>query len=166
MIERSELLKLVLNILDPPAEADDDDLLAMEERFAEEIPHPGGEDLLNYPEHWGLPKNPSPEEIVDAALSWVPRALTMRIASVREHPSEESLRCYEVEIQGLILTQVVSGHEFRENQTVVVALSGCELLEGGKVEHLFVGEAFSAGQILGLTGLPPGEDVSSKYCIS
>jgi len=37
-------------------------------KFKNSINHPGGSDLIFYPEHVGLPKNPTVEEIVDLAI--------------------------------------------------------------------------------------------------
>jgi len=40
-------------------------------KFENSINHPGGSDLIYYPELAGLPKNPTVEEIVDLALKGI-----------------------------------------------------------------------------------------------
>lgn len=51
-------------------EADEQDALAV--KFIENINHPGGTDLIFYPELVGLPSNPSVYEIVDLAMKGIP----------------------------------------------------------------------------------------------
>ena len=51
-------------------EADEQDALAV--KFIENINHPGGTDLIFYPELVGLPSNPSVYKIVDLAMKGIP----------------------------------------------------------------------------------------------
>ena len=163
-MDREELVGLVKYITDPPIEADEGDVGAMIDRFVGSIPHPGGTDLIYYPENWGLPSDLSPEGVVQAALGWKPRTLVMKVNQVRLHPRESGLRCYSVVVDGVVRTQVVAKSGIDEGAAVVVALSGCTLLDGTEVLHSFVGRAFSAGQLLGVTELPVGSDLTSIYC--
>ncbi len=164
MTDRDELLAIVRYIMNVPEDADEGALSDRLERFIEAIPHPGGSDLLYYPQHWGLPLDLSAEGVVEAALSWVPRALVMEVAAVRAHPSDDGLRCYQVVVPGSLRTQIVAAPGFSDGDAVVVALAGCRLLDGSSVRHSFVGHAFSAGLLLEGSELPPDSDVTATYC--
>jgi len=164
-MEPEDLLALVTYIVDPPEGADEEDVHNQVERFVKAIPHPAGTDLLYYPEHWGLPRDLTPEGVVAAALSWKPRAIVMRVTQVRPHPDDDRLRGYAVVVDGAIRTQVVAEAGIGEGESVVVALSGCRLRDGTNVAHSFVGRAFSVGKLVEVTSLPPGSDVTSAYCM-
>ena len=45
---------------------------ALIERFATAVPHPAATDLIFWPQTHGFDYDPSPEEIVDAALAYRP----------------------------------------------------------------------------------------------
>jgi len=139
MTGRDELLVLVRRIIDPPDDMDESEHGELLGQFESSIPHPGGTDLLYYPQHWGLTGDVSPEDVVDAALSWVPRALVMRVRRVRPHLDDRKLRCYEVVVEGVMQTQVVAAAGVEEGAAVVVALSGCRLRDGTMVRQVTLG---------------------------
>jgi predicted RNA-binding protein with EMAP domain len=87
----------------------------------------------------------------------------MKVASVRAHPDDDGLRCYQVAANGGIRTQVVGGAGLSEGDAVVVALSGCRLLDGSIVVHSFVGRAFSAGRVVQESDLLPDSGVTSAH---
>nr|WP_304059791.1 bacteriocin immunity protein [Enterocloster clostridioformis] len=49
----------------------EDEHVKMVVKFEKNINHPGGSDLIYYPELVGLPKNPTVEEIVDLAIKGI-----------------------------------------------------------------------------------------------
>lgn len=74
-MDRDALVDLVRRIMAAEGETEEeaDRLIAL---FAANVPHPRAIDLMFYPEReFGPGRDPTPEEIVDRALSYVPRAL-------------------------------------------------------------------------------------------
>ena len=130
MTDRDELLALVRQIADPSDDMGDEELSRLEERFADSIRHPGGEDLINYPDRWGLPPDPSPEQVVEAAVSWKPRALVMRVTHVRPHPLDDRFALLRGGCRRSHRTQVVAPVGIAAGAAVVIALSGCRLPDG------------------------------------
>jgi hypothetical protein len=158
-MNEQELLRIVTTLLAPSAEVTADELEDLTDKFAGAIPHPGGTDLLHYPQNWGLPADPSPEEIVKEVLSWKPRVLSMTVTSIHRHLSRSDLFCVGVEVEGKIRTQVVSSLKPNVGDTCAVALSGTRLNRGKKVTHGFVDGAYTAGELLGLTSELPGVEL-------
>lgn len=75
-MSREELLKLVRIISNAGLDEEtgkkynEKEIDRLVEIFEENIPHPGGSDLLFYPELCGLPNDVSPEKMLDVALSY------------------------------------------------------------------------------------------------
>lgn len=71
--ELVDLVKTIISMRDP----NNDKLLSEEEhhalvlKFKRGINHPGGTDLIYYPELVGLPSEPTVDEIVDLAIKGV-----------------------------------------------------------------------------------------------
>ena len=154
-----ELLRIVQTLTLPGPDVTGDQLEQLTDVFQDEISHPGGTDLLYYPDSWGLSANPSPQEIVKEALCWKPRVIAMAVTYVRRHPNRDDLFCYGVEVKGKIRTQVVSPLKLNVGDICAVALSGIVLSSGHRVRHGFVDRAYSAGEILGVTDEPPGVEL-------
>lgn len=144
---RSKLLHIVKTIFDPPDEIDADTLSEMEDEFCDSIDHPGGSALLHYPECWGLGESPTADQIVDEALNWKPRIITMTVESMRPHFRRAGTYVYDVAGAG-IRTQVVSQLKLSVGQACQVALSGARLFDGGIASHGFIDDVFSAGEIV------------------
>lgn len=75
-LSREDLVDLVdsiINVYDKKTkkELTEKEHVALVVKFRKGINHPGGSDLIYYPELVGLPKNPTIEEIVDLALKGV-----------------------------------------------------------------------------------------------
>jgi len=72
-LSRDELLELVKSIMTVRDKygnlLSEEDHLALVVKFKNSINHPGGSDLIYYPELVGLPPDPTAEEIVDLAMS-------------------------------------------------------------------------------------------------
>jgi Colicin immunity protein / pyocin immunity protein len=139
----------------------DEELDQLIEEFVDSIPHPGGTDLIYYPENWGVPPDASAEMIVTEALSWRPRIVAIRVNYVRPHPRRKDLSCIGVELPNSICTQVLSTEKYGVGDTCVVALSGVRLQSGKVIEHGFVNKVFTAGEILGTTDKAPGTEFSA-----
>ena len=69
-MDRSELIGLVRRIMNDvaPSEEEADRLIAL---FEESVPHPRASGLIFYPEE-EFGREPTPEEVVDRALSYRP----------------------------------------------------------------------------------------------
>lgn len=72
-LSREDLVDLVdsiINIYDKKhkRELTEEEHVALVVKFIKGINHPGGSDLIFYPELVGLPQNPTIEEIVDLAM--------------------------------------------------------------------------------------------------
>jgi len=75
-LSREELVDLVdsiMNVYDKKEKRKltETEHVALVGKFRKGINHPGGSDLIYYPELVGLPKNPTAEEIVDLAMKGV-----------------------------------------------------------------------------------------------
>lgn len=71
--ELIKLVKIISNAgfdVDTGKKYNEKEIDRLVEIFEENIPHPGGSDLIFYPDLCGLPNDASPEEIVDAALNY------------------------------------------------------------------------------------------------
>jgi hypothetical protein len=68
--KRAELIVLVDRIL--RAEAAGEERSRLMDVFEQEVLNPEASNLIDFPYHCGLGRNPSAEEIVDAALSFRP----------------------------------------------------------------------------------------------
>lgn len=72
-LSRDELMELVNSIITVRDKdgnlLSEADHLALVVKFKNSINHPGGSDLIYYPELVGLPPEPTAEEIVDLAMS-------------------------------------------------------------------------------------------------
>lgn len=76
-MSKEELINLVETITTMYDKKNQKELDAYEQdalvtKFEESINHPGGSDLIFYPELVGLPFEPSVEEIVDLAMKGIP----------------------------------------------------------------------------------------------
>ncbi len=68
--ELIELVKSIMTVCDKDGnELSEADHFALVQKFKKSIRHPGGSDLIYYPELVGLPPEPTAEEIVDLAMS-------------------------------------------------------------------------------------------------
>jgi hypothetical protein len=162
-MNENELLGIVNTLTSPGDDATEEELEELIDKFVSGIPHPGGTDLLFYPENWGLPPNPTSEEIVKAALSWKPRVLAMTVTTIRRHPRRKDLFCVGVEVRGVILTQVITSIKgLNVGDICAVALSGTRLCNGKIVVHGFIEGAYTAGEIVGLTKERPGVELSPE----
>lgn len=76
-LSRQELIDLVECIVSggydksTGEKCSEDEHVRMVVKFRNSINHPGGSDLIYYPELVGLPKNPTVEEIVDLAIKGI-----------------------------------------------------------------------------------------------
>lgn len=69
-LSRDELIALVARIMRAEAdEAEEDRLVAL---FDDSVAHPSATDLIFYPQKYFKHDEPTPEEIVDAALAYRP----------------------------------------------------------------------------------------------
>ncbi|WDI42600.1 bacteriocin immunity protein [Bremerella sp. P1] len=159
-MNRQDLIAMINQILDPDENTSSEDIDRLLEEFISSIKHPGGSDLIYYPENWGLNSCASAEDIANEAMSWAPRVVSMKVSYARPHPNRDDLICYGVEIEGHIQTQVVSSLTLKPRENCAVALSGVRLPDGSTVQHVFVDQAFSAGVILGRTGQPVGMELA------
>lgn len=73
---REELIELGKEIV--AENSDEERLRGLREKFSNNVPHPNGATLFNYPENFNARKmklsqyNPTVEEVVDLALSYKP----------------------------------------------------------------------------------------------
>ena len=69
--ELAELVKTIQTVRDQKTgrTLSEEEHCALLTKFKKSISHPGGSDLIYYPELVGLPREPSVDEIVDMALS-------------------------------------------------------------------------------------------------
>lgn len=65
---RAALISLVETIM--ARQLPEEDLDGLVDEFAAQVPHPRAADLIFWPRFEGLPADPTPEQIVDAALSY------------------------------------------------------------------------------------------------
>jgi hypothetical protein len=135
-------------------------LLELRELFGKSISHPAGTSLLSYPDHWGLSRQATPEEIVREAVSWRPRVLAMTVTEVGRHVFRQDLFAIMVEVKGKIHTQVISPIKPNVGDVYAIALSGVRLPDGREVKHGFRDRMYSVGDLLGKTEKPEGTELS------
>ena len=69
-LTRSELIAIVTTLLEAPP-ATEEEVERLIRNFSANVPHPEASDLIYWPEHaFGPGADPTPEEIVDRALSY------------------------------------------------------------------------------------------------
>ncbi|MEM8864635.1 MAG: bacteriocin immunity protein [Planctomycetota bacterium] len=155
-MERDEILCVIEKLIEADDTLSEEDIEALVQRFVDSIDHPGGSDLIYFPHFWGLGHDPSPEQILDEAINWIPRVLVMQIVEKTKHPRRTDLECYQVQVPDVCTTQIVSDDHFDVGDTCSVALSGCDLTNGRVVTHGFIDGAFSAGVIVARSDAPVG----------
>jgi len=71
--ELFDLVETIINVYDKNTKRDltEEEHVALVVKFRKGINHPGGSDLIYYPEIVGLPKNPTVEEIVELAMKGI-----------------------------------------------------------------------------------------------
>jgi len=71
--ELVDLVETIINVYDKNTKKDltEKEHVALVVKFRKCINHPGGSDLIYYPENVGLPESPTIEEIVELALKGV-----------------------------------------------------------------------------------------------
>jgi hypothetical protein len=72
-LSREELVELVRKIRN--VEGNEEEIVAWVNLFENNVPHPEASGLIFWSSKYGLSSNPSPEEIVDKALSYKPLQL-------------------------------------------------------------------------------------------
>jgi hypothetical protein len=143
---------------------------ALVEEWDTLCPHPGGTDILFWPNELGLCRadelgtfEMSAEEMVDYALSWQPRVVAMQVTQ-RSGGESVGYYLYKLEAPGTPRTQVVTslGTAYARGAVVAVALKGVRLSDGSRVETTFEFGPMSCGKILGVTDRAVGSCLSSR----
>ena len=134
------------------------------EEFTRLCPHPGGSDILFWPNHVGLCRDEeiatfkmTAEEIVDFALSWQPATVAMTVAE-RIGGIAVGYYQYKLTAPGYPPTTVATSTDidFSTGEVVAVALKGVELPDGQIVDVNFRLKCFSCGMLLGICDAVPG----------
>jgi Colicin immunity protein / pyocin immunity protein len=159
-MHKAVLLELVERICDENDELDEDEVDVLSAKFADSIAHPAGTDLIFYPKNWGLRDDPTPAEIVNAATSWQPRIICVRVVQKTRHPREAELFCYEIEVPQFLRTQVVSSESLEKGDKCIVALSGVKLPDGKLVQHGLIDKVFTVGKLISKTDLDVGSVIT------
>ena len=155
--QREELLELVRKIQKNAT-------TKLVTEFSKLCPHPGGSDILFWPNHVGLCRDDeistftmTAEQIVDFALSWEPATIAMTVAE-RIGGLAVGYYQYKLTAPDFPPTAVATGTdiEFQAGETVAVALKGVELPDGSFVDVDFQRKCFSCGIILGICDASPG----------
>lgn len=130
--------------------------------FDRAVKHPAGNGLVFWPTHWGLPDDPSAEQIVDAAFSWVPRVIALR-ATLSRALKGSARRFVLLEGGEFKCVSVVTDVTHVVGDVLAVALSGTHLKDGRMASHGFVDGACSMGLLLERVNVPPGTDLTTVY---
>ena len=142
----------------------EEEVIELVEQWAQLCPHPGGTDILFWPNELGLCKwdevgtfQMSPEAMVDYALSWEPRTVAMRV-SQRTGGGSIGYYCYTLEAPDTPKTQVVTPLDtlYQPGDVLAVALKGVQLSDGTQVTTTYDLGAMSCGKILGPSEHPVG----------
>lgn len=130
---------------------------ALVEEWDALCPHPGGTDILFWPNELGLCKwdevgsfKMSPEEMVDYALSWQPRVVAMAVTQ-RSGGDSVGYYSYEFEAAETPKTHVTTSLDvvYEKGAILAVALKGVQFPDGSLVEKNFDAGAYSCGRVLG-----------------
>jgi hypothetical protein len=157
-LSRAEMVEIVSRL--QTADEEHGFYLALFELYCK---HPGGTDLIFYPDailELSKDREPTAEEIADCALNWEPRVVAMQIAQ-RSGGTHVPYYLYNLEAPGVPTTQVVTevGARYEKGAVVAVALKGVRLDDGTVVTLTFEFGPFSCGKILGPTDLPVGSRI-------
>jgi hypothetical protein len=137
---------------------------ALVHEWDELCPHPGGTDILFWPNELGLCKwdevgtfEMSAEEKVDYALSWEPRVVAMKITR-RTGGKSIGYYSYELEAPDTPKTHITTTLDvvYELGTVVAVALKGVRFPDGSRVEKTFDLGAYSCGRVLGVCDKPVG----------
>jgi hypothetical protein len=160
---RDELLRLTKILLTEfhRPEKEYDELVGAWDRLC---PHPGGTNILFWPDQLGLCKSEdlskfkmSAEEIVEYAMNWEPRIVAMHVikkGTARPSKRTKGYHIYNLGAPEVPNTQIVTSldESYEEGATVAVALKGVQLDDVTVVEREFkFGGPTSIGKILGPT---------------
>lgn len=164
---RAALLRIA-QAISAPESPDEETADALVEEWARLCPHPGGTDILFWPNELGLCRDEevgaftmSPEEMVAYALAWEPRIVAMRIKHRLGGP-RVGYYLYELEAPHTPKTQVAAplDHAYAKDAIVAVALKGVQLADGSTVAESFEFGPASCGKILGFTDQEIGARVT------
>lgn len=121
-------------------------------------PHPGGTDILFWPNELGLCNwdevgsfEMSPEELVDYALSWQPRVVAMEVTQ-RGGGEAIGYYSYKLEAPETPKTHITTSLDvvYGKGTILAVALKGLLFPDGTRVEKSFDLGAYSCGRVLGV----------------
>jgi len=156
---RDALLRIVRTLSDYanfPTEEESD---ALVKEWAALCPHPGGTDIIFWPNELGLCPDDevgrfemSPEAMVDYALNWEPRTVAMQV-SQRSGGASVGYYLYKLEAPGTPTTQVATSLAtvYEKGAMVAVALKGVRLTDGSVVDTTFEFGVVSCGKIIGIS---------------
>jgi hypothetical protein len=156
---RAELLSLVNQITAGSEEQTEDEHSELVGRWNEICPHPGGSDILFWPNELGLctGENISTftmtnEEMVDFAINWQPRVVAMKVTQ-RDGSERTGYYWYHLEAPETPKTRVATPLSvvYQKGDVVAVALRGVRLMDGTRIKTEFSLKVFSCGRILGPT---------------
>ena len=165
---RAALLRIALRLEDAQSPPGEEDQEALVEEWDKLCPHPGGTDVLFWPNELGLCRadevgtfHMSAQQMVDYAMNWEPRVVAMQVI---QRSGGESVGYYLYKLSALDTprTQVVTPLKSRYEQgaIVAVALKGVQLEDGTRVRTVYKYGAMSCGKIIGPTSEPAGTRVS------
>lgn len=132
----------------------------------EEAPHPGGKDIVKYPQWSGLSRHATPEEIAERVFSWRPRVMAMAVGEVLRAPGwkgHAALRLTAPGIEAVTQVGVPEPCPYQVGDVLAVALHGWTLSDGQQVRGHWVGPVYSDAVILERTAAPPGTDLSTSF---
>lgn len=137
---------------------------ALVDEWTDLCPHPGGTDILFWPNEVGLCTTEeirsfemSPEQMVDFAMSWEPRVVAMKIVE-RIGGNSVGFYSYTLEAPETPKTHVATALDviYEKGLVLAVALKGVVFPDGSRVDVDFNLNAFSCGRILGVCCESPG----------
>ena len=101
--ELIELTEAIVSMYDKNTKRklDEEEHVALAVKFNKSINHPGGTDLIFYPELVGLPRNPSVYEIVDLAMKGIPEEINEEI-----HPTVSPEKNYTNESKETFISRM------------------------------------------------------------
>jgi len=132
-------------------------------------PHPGGSDIIFWPNELGLCRaeelstfHMTAEQMVDYAMSWQPRVVAMRVER-RSGGGSTGYYLYKLKAPDTPATQIATplNEKYDSGTTLAVALKGVRLSDGSFVEREFSHGVMSCGKILGAATEPVGTRLDS-----
>lgn len=170
---RLELLSLARQIVEPADSLTEDEHGELVDRWCDLCPHPGGSDIIFWPNELGLcARNElstfqmTPEAMAEFAMNWQPRVVAMRIAQ-RGGSERTGYFLYNLEAPDTPKTQVATplSVEYQKGDVVAVALRGMMLKDGTRVNTEYPFKVHSCGRILGPTSEVVGGRIANHPAV-